>query len=373
MKMIHLTAKASALLLALLLAASCEKFRATEDVTDTGGKGSLTVSFAFPQESVPQTKAVDTDETSDELKVIRVAALVYSGGSLETYEFSEGDWSPLSTLTMTLDNINPGSKTVRVVVNPPSDFDCTDYTTPAKLDAYKFDIDDEAGSYNLNLQMEGSGSCTVKTGQTASCDVTVTRICARVRLASVKNSAGSDIYLQRAFLTNVPYYFSLSGGDETPSGGYNRQGRTSYTTNNIIDSSSDADMPLLTYQDIKSTVGSGDTYSLTYPEFYCYQNESTDIPAGWVSGKTTIECACLVVVASVGGTTYYYPVVLSADETGGTYGIERNRTYDVYLTIAGPGSDDPNKPVTGVSAKATIKISDWDVAKTNSTYEKSFK
>ena len=52
------------------------------------------------------------------------------------------------------------------------------------------------------------------------------------------------------------------------------------------------------------------------------------------------------------GKVQYYPVVLSS-------ALARNTTYTVGLTITGPGSDDPDKPVTKGSIAVTVTVDGW--------------
>ena len=374
MKMQRFIETAFALTLAALLAASCEKFRDTENVTDTRGRGELAVKLSLPQGGVLPTRG--ETPTDGELTTNDVAVLVYdystsSSGALEAYQVSSvsQDLSSAPTFTFTL---KPGTKIIEVVVNPPSGFKCSSLPTMDDFDSHVYSIDNDCSSSELSLQMEGYESCVIKQGKSRYCEIAVRRICARVALAGVTNSSGKSLTLQRAFLTNVSKSYSTTGGDGTPEGGsYNPQGRLYSTSSSIIDSPSDADVSLLTYKDLGRTLSDGSTYSPSGSYFYCYQNESTAVPSGWEYGKSYNECTALVVVASLDGTTYYYPVVLDPSEmgSGATYGVERNKAYTVSLTITGPGSDDPNKPVTGASATSSIRISDWS---TGGSIDKSF-
>ena len=54
----------------------------------------------------------------------------------------------------------------------------------------------------------------------------------------------------------------------------------------------------------------------------------------------------------------YYPVVLDNAV------LERNKTYTVGLTITGPGSSDPDKPVDKGSIAVTISVSGWTAGAT---------
>ena len=59
----------------------------------------------------------------------------------------------------------------------------------------------------------------------------------------------------------------------------------------------------------------------------------------------------IVVTATIGGTKYYYPVLIDFPA--------RNSAYTVELTITGLGSTDPDKPVEKGSITATVTVDPW--------------
>ena len=77
----------------------------------------------------------------------------------------------------------------------------------------------------------------------------------------------------------------------------------------------------------------------------------------------------LVVETEIGGVTYYYPIDLNKRinanniETDGivpNVGIERNKTYDVSLTINNYGSpDEPNREISTLTAGYTVAVGEW--------------
>ena len=64
----------------------------------------------------------------------------------------------------------------------------------------------------------------------------------------------------------------------------------------------------------------------------------------------------LVVLATVNGADWWYPVTLLKDGIG----LERNTTCDVTLTIWASGSADPNEPVAEAVLTATLSRTTWD-------------
>ena len=59
----------------------------------------------------------------------------------------------------------------------------------------------------------------------------------------------------------------------------------------------------------------------------------------------------IVVTATIGGTKYYYPVLIDFPV--------RNSAYTVELTITGLGSTDPDKPVEKGTINASVTVEGW--------------
>ena len=84
--------------------------------------------------------------------------------------------------------------------------------------------------------------------------------------------------------------------------------------------------------------------------FYPYPNPWPDPEdrSGWSTRRTRF-----VVKADIGGTTTYYPVTIP--------GVERNKHYQIDLTITGWGVEDPEDiPGTSYLAEVGITVADWD-------------
>ncbi|MBQ7269025.1 MAG: hypothetical protein IJS62_04125 [Bacteroidales bacterium] len=88
--------------------------------------------------------------------------------------------------------------------------------------------------------------------------------------------------------------------------------------------------------------------------FYCYQNPTTtDSSAPTWSARFTR----LVVEASYSGTNYYYPVNIRGNDGK----LNANTAYIITrLTITGPGSDSPDKPVTKAGASFNLSVAPWE-------------
>lgn len=346
---------------ALLLTVSCEKFRAAEPATDTGGKddaGRLSVRV-----EAPQTRAVYTDIIGKEGAINNATVFIFAPDSRGALRARK----TINSGSSCEFQLNTGSYQMFVVSNASEDF--SGVTKVADITSgWTFKLSNDNPSVGFQGLYYNSTGITVNANAMTSVTASVSRVAARVALVGVTNATSSAITVKRVFLSNVAAtYCDNSAASPTY---INQQGRNSRTETDIIDSASDlaGNYAALTYADINTSVAAGGTLSTKYP-LYCYQNRSTTAPAGFTTTTYAGEYTTLVVVATVGGKDYYYPVVLDPADMGTTYSVERNKAYSVSLTIGGRGSNDPNNPVTGVSTAATVQISDWI---TGDKYEKSF-
>ncbi len=197
---------------------------------------------------------------------------------------------------------------------------------------------------------------------TATVNVPISRICARVALSSVTNElpmAFSNVVLHRVYLANVPAAgtFNMDIMD-APKYWYNKEGRADKSPRseeNVIDGSvNKASAEALTFWQ----GGSGVYINTDETEdfggepllFYSYPNPWTAEPTGYHDTFDT-QKTVLVVEMSIEGTTYYYPVVLNT--------LARNTAYTVALTIRGLGSGDPVAPVSKGTITANVTVSGW--------------
>lgn len=101
-------------------------------------------------------------------------------------------------------------------------------------------------------------------------------------------------------------------------------------------------------------INGGASYSTPH-YFYCYQNgTATDSSSPtWCARFTR-----LVVEASYGGNDYYYPVNIRGEDGK----LHCNTAYTITrLTITGPGSDSPDKPVTKGGATFNLSVAPWEI------------
>ena len=321
-----------------------------------------TISFeVVPARDIAVTKAVSAYTTAQtyESQVNDVQILVFgSDGAINFYK-------DLGSSTSGSINTTAGTKSVWAVVNGP---DLSGIGTLSALQATALDLSANSTTASAGFVMAGSSTATVSSGSSASCAITVSRLAARVALTSVVNNLPSSygaITINRVFLSNVVGNQNIAGSAAV-STWYNKEGRADESTRNtahIIDGSTyKASCESLTYRNVGNSVSNGSSLTPSTPYlFYSYANSATTAPNGF-SSSFAAQRSVLVVVATVSGTTYYYPVVL--DDAV----IARNTAYTVGLTITGLGSDDPNKPVSKGNLTASVTVSGWA---TGATYDET--
>ena len=325
---------------------SCDKNSDCEPCQEAETKATLNVSLDFEDE--PQTRATSyvTAQTY-ETKVNDVQVLVFdSTGALNAYVDADTKTSGISIST------TAGSKTVWAVVNGPN---LSSITTLSALQSTAVDLGANSTTETTGFVMAGSTTCTVGSSA-ATASVAVKRLVARVALQKINNSLPRSygaLTVNNVTLINVAGNQNLAG-TASVSTWYNKMGRKdgATATGQIIDGSTYvASHPTLTFKSVGSSVANGASLTTTTPYlFYCYPNSTTTDATGWSSSFTARKTR-LVVAATIGGTKYYYPVVIDTPA--------RNTAYTVELTITGLGSTDPDKPVQKGSITASVTVEGW--------------
>ena len=250
--------------------------------------------------------------------------------------------------------------------------------------------------------------------------ITVNRIAARVRLVKVTNNlpaAAGAVTIKSVFLSNVAGEWCKSGREiRTWLNKYGRvitssQIQIEETLMDYVELKVINIVPYLaecgyaTFRSINASISTGESYDTSPVSLYCYANNSEIVPNGlddnledmfnsprhydnlddqglenarrdeenkrayWsvhFDGQHTM----LVVETEIGGVTYYYPIDLNKrinanhiepDGIVPNVGIERNKTYDVSLTINNYGSpDEPNREISTLSANYQVSVGNWD-------------
>lgn len=315
-----------------------------------------TIQLTIDADSGLQTKAVSAYTTAQtyETQVNKVQVFVFgSDGKINFYKNLGKSLTGSITTTA-------GTKTVYAVVNGP---DLSTVGALSELEAKAVDLSANSTTASTGFVMAGKNTCTVS-GTAASCAITVSRLAARVVLASVTNALPSSygaLKIERVFLSNVVGNQNIAG-TASPSTWYNKEGRkdeSPLVESHIIDGSTyAASCPTLTFKSVGQSVANGSSLTPSTPYlFYGYANSSTTAPSGF-NATFSAQRSVLVVVASVNSEVFYYPVVLDSST------LVRNTTYTVGLTINSLGSKDPNDPVEKGSMNVNITVAGWQAGAT---------
>lgn len=229
-----------------------------------------------------------------------------------------------------------GPKEVVVLANAPDLSSVVSYdrllSTKALLS------DNEAGK----LVMEGSSSVNL-TAANNKVTVELKKIVSKVVLEKIETAfelpayRSMDFILKEVYLINVAadnFYLSDSA---VPSLWYNKLKNEEH-------------LPDLLWTSLGNVNIRDSRIYETRHHFYCCPNSHTSdtFSAEWSPRPTR-----LVVVAELGGTTYYYPVAIKG-------GIEKNKEYYVSLKVIRPGAASPEEDMKKSAAVFTIDIKGWD-------------
>lgn len=337
------------ILMVISVLCSCEKSdcgKCGEDDSESSGKWStLDVDLEFGS---GQTKSVTSfvDSQQYEKQVNRVQILVFDAdGRLNAYRDN-------GSATSASISVSYGAKKVWAVVNGP---DLSGIASESALQAKALTLSDNSTTASKGFVMAGFAPCTVSSG-TATVAISVSRLVSRIALQKITNrlpSAYGQVTIDRVILTNVVGNQNI-GGNAAATIWHNLGGRKdgASSSDQIIDGTTNhAAFPTLTFKSVGSQLTNGGSLTPATPYlFYCYPNGTRSESTGYAPSMGERKTR-LVVVATVAGVRYYYPVTIDLPE--------RNRTYTVELTIAGLGSTDPERPVIKGSISASISVQGW--------------
>ena len=298
-----------------------EKIAMTENVDGTKVKLKVVV-------PVEETRVTSSN---DESKISNYQVYVFDDqGVLESYVNQTGSDIVLDCIA--------GNKTVAVLANAPVLNDVATWDALAAKTSLL--------SHNSVGAFVMAGQQSVSLTSDKEVSISVSRLVSKIRLSSLQLSFEAPQYQSATFkvasvyLINVPAetrYFS----NTVPTTWYNKQKYLSTDANTLI------------YDDMKSvTVTSSSPYSTTNT-FYCYPNPSDQdsFSQTWSARHTR-----LVVEAYLGNNKYFYPVTLPK--------LEKNKIYDVKLTITRPGTSVPDDEVDKYAADFTISVKAWETGST---------
>lgn len=268
-------------------------------------------------------------------------------------------------------SVNPGTYRACAVVNyptaKPGQFSPTAMTLSALRGVGSFL---QNNAYN-RLLMYGETQVELTSGSALMKTIPVSRLVSRVGIGSVTVDmtnpvlAAQQFTIRRLFLTNV-HESSTYGADIAASDmnwqrtrwyntvGYHTSG-SGYMGTNAWVTGTDSGLDALTSESLTLPMSDGATVQLNR-YFYCYPNPTTeaqdiyrnDAWANWRTRRTR-----LVIEATLGSQTYYYPISISE--------MARNMSYFAgAVTIRRPGSLDPEQEIDGtVDVTFAVDPGDW--------------
>lgn len=302
--------------LAVSVLAACDVM---ETHNESCGEEMIELGVSLPAEMTKVTGESGEDAVAD------LQVFVFDGsGNLEAYGHAAA-----SSLTL---SCYPGSKKAVALVNAPGYRDITSYSgLVAKLSLL---TDNAVG----RLVMEGETDVRLTTS--SSVTVPVTRIAAKITLKSVVNAMELEFHRQQTFALTSVYLINVAGdrkylSDSAPEKWYNKMKYESGS-------------PSFLWQSLNGKVLDYDAAHSDGNYFYCYPNHTEE---DFNEGSWKPRHTRLVVEATLGGTTCYYPVTLPE--------VDQNTAYEISLTVTRPGSDSPDDPVDTHSAEFKINVVDW--------------
>ncbi len=345
---------------ALILAASCTAPFMNEAITPDGpaGKETGTIEVRVVQDG-PATRALSEydAEKEYEMAINKLEVLVFDreDGSLHGYLDSGNSTSVTMTVTA-------GIKNVYVIVNSPSDL--SRITDEQSLKDMRIMLDDNHLDNEKGFVMSGMAEVEVVAGKTATPTINVDRFTSRIALVKVTNElppAYGALVIEDVFLSNVVGNWTLGGGPADEVEWYNVKGRIAdaASSEQIVGVGNNAGAcGALTHQipkglSVPNLSQGTDNSAVPNCLFYSYPNscESAAETVEWDTDPFPGDKTRLVLTATVGGTYFYYPVVIDK--------LERNKSYDVSVKISGFGVSDPDGKIEKGSMQFTVQANEW--------------
>lgn len=342
--------------LAVFPAVSCA------DRIDAVKSGSLTLVISDVDAAV--TKASDVTERACEKAVNNLQVFLFDGETLFRYEkISSG----IGTLpwNKTYEALKAGTYKVFVVANAA---DLSAVATESELNGQLVHLSDCSLDTGTGFVMAGNTTASVGGGGVATASVALTRFAARVRLVSIENqlpptySSGGAMTVKSVFLINATGTWNL-GGTGAASEWVNLGGRSagkqaSTARGDFIAAAAQVNPTAYQAQVFRSdgsSIANGLRKDYTDFNFYSFPNAVTGDHTGASATPADGALTRLVVLATVNGTDWWYPVTLFKDGKG----LERNTSYDVRLILRATGSGDPNEPVGKGDLTAVVSVNSW--------------
>lgn len=304
--------------------AACEE-KINEQTVSADEMVELRVSIPSAATKVSEKNEPGTPGAVHSLQVF----LFDDSGALETSDVQSGSSIVLPCV--------PGKKTVVALVNAPELSEVQSYS---QLTGVKSKLGDNTID---SMVMEGEVAVDINTN--TSVTIPVSRLAAKVVLRQVTNNFALTTHQQMDFIIKSIYLVNVAGeksylSDAMPTLWYNKMAKA-------IDL--EGSTPTFIHDELPSPVKVPFNGTYTADKYYyCYPNPTEED----TSDKTWSErFTRLVVEATLGSETVYYPVTLPD--------VSMNTVYEISLKITRPGSDSPDEPVSGHVAEFKIEVQDW--------------
>lgn len=310
----------------------------------------------------PSTKASDVTLQTWERQVNRLQILLFSDGRLALYESLLPSSFPCSRSYASL---REGNYHAYAVANGP-DLDgilYEDVFVSTSVSLSDCSIDPSKG-----FVMVASDTVTLGGGDSMSISLTLRRLAARFRLASIENqvpdtySDGGRIHILGVYLANAPGTWNIAGTGSA-SGWVNLGGRTtgkqgSRQSEYYISSPSQVNPSAcrdLVFRRLSVSMAQGARRELDGCLLYCFPNSVAIDQTGPVKDAGRGAWTRLVLLAQVNDRLWWYPLTLFPDGQG----PDPNLSYDIRLMLRATGSSDPNEPVGPGTLAAVLSCSGW--------------
>ncbi len=349
-------------LLLALAAAACTQWQ------PMAGEGALTI--VIPGSGSTTKAASDITPFSYEVAVNRLQLLLFRDDGTRCDYLSLDASSVSLPYTKQYPSLGAGTYRIYAVANGP---DLRAVTTERALSGTAVSLADCGLTDATGFVMMGSSGVQVRSGETSQANLSMSRFAARVRVTSIRNrlpagyAAGGAMVIKGIFLINARETWTLDGAG-TPSGWLNLGGREAGKASSTLrqDYISTVEQVPAAYRShlfrtLSVSLARNQEYNPPDACFYSFPNDVTVDHTGPDATPESGAATRLVVLATVNGADWWYPVTLLKDGIG----LERNTTCDITLTICASGSADPNEPVAEARLVATLSRTAWD---TGSSY-----
>lgn len=359
---------------------SCQReLPGQEDVAPVSPEETGTISLTVTTPGIGEGEAVKSATLDAERKINSLSAFVFNAhtGYLENYTQGSGlsSYSYAKELT-----VPAGPKNVWAYANYP----VSENNVVSDLPVLGADLplnDFASGSFPMRALVE---NVSIAKASTTPVNVVLERVATRVVIKSIKNNlpSGIPVTLVGAYLsdvltkdygirtvTNRHEGYLTPGVSTNPSDWVNRLGRDGdgkVVTNDF----SNLSYPQITAwygasEGLPTTITNGSTYTATLPTtqkgsrlYYIPAFEPSDQTTSWPSIETLNSDTViptnskLVLVVSIDGHYYYYPILLPY--------TEQNVSVEYDITLTNIGSHDPSLPCSTDAMTVNGSLVGWE-------------